>query len=279
MTVEPATSPALAPRGQCRRAVADLQRCRGPRRRRCARGARLTTLARRRPTSAWRWPSLWWCVRCGPVRCASTCGRSQPQLDDAGPATGPADRRLAGGGAGRAHCSVSPPVLRIDQEHLLYLDRYWREEEQVCADLLAGRPVARRRRRGLSAELTGCFPARLRRTAGGRAKSRCRSGLTVLTGGPGTGKTTTVARPAGAAGRAGRAPGRPRPRIALAAPTGKAAARLQEAVPLEVAKLAQSDRRAADGPAGDDAAPTAGLAARTPRRAFGTTAATDCRTT
>ena len=32
---------------------------------------------------------------------------------------------------------TSPPVLRLYEERLLYLDRYWREEEQVCADLLA----------------------------------------------------------------------------------------------------------------------------------------------
>src|SRR5262249_21127586 len=30
-----------------------------------------------------------------------------------------------------------PPVLRLYDDRLLYLDRYWREEEQVCADLLA----------------------------------------------------------------------------------------------------------------------------------------------
>jgi exodeoxyribonuclease V alpha subunit len=59
----------------------------------------------------------------------------------------------------------------------------------------------------------------------------------VVAGGPGTGKTTTVARivallleQAGAAGR------RP-PLVALAAPTGKAAARLQEAVQAESARL------------------------------------------
>ena len=57
-------------------------------------------------------------------------------------------------------------------------------------------------------------------------------GLTVLTGGPGTGKTTTVARLLALL-----AERQPRLRIALAAPTGKAAARLQEAVQLEVGKL------------------------------------------
>ena len=30
-----------------------------------------------------------------------------------------------------------PPVLRLYDDRLLYLDRYWREEQQVCADLLA----------------------------------------------------------------------------------------------------------------------------------------------
>jgi exodeoxyribonuclease V alpha subunit len=85
------------------------------------------------------------------------------------------------------------------------------------------------------------------------------SRITVLTGGPGTGKTTTVARilavlqdvldgvlpGTGAAARAaggGDAAGSGRARIALAAPTGKAAARLQEAVREEVARLEPQDR-------------------------------------
>ena len=62
--------------------------------------------------------------------------------------------------------------------------------------------------------------------------------MSVLAGGPGTGKTTTVAPAAGAAARA--APGRAR--IALAAPTGKAAARLEEAVRSSTASLPAEDR-------------------------------------
>ena len=54
--------------------------------------------------------------------------------------------------------------------------------------------------------------------------------VTVLAGGPGTGKTTTVAR---LLALLAEQPGPP-PRIALAAPTGKAAARLQEAVTAEL---------------------------------------------
>ncbi len=54
--------------------------------------------------------------------------------------------------------------------------------------------------------------------------------VTVLAGGPGTGKTTTVAR---LLALLHDQPG-PAPRVALAAPTGKAAARLQEAVAAEL---------------------------------------------
>ncbi len=89
----------------------------------------------------------------------------------------------------------------------LYLDRYWREERAVAADLN---------------ELT----------ASGR--------LQVIAGGPGTGKTTRVARMVAELLEQATAPGPHPPRrllVALAAPTGKAAARLQEAVHEETAQL------------------------------------------
>lgn len=54
--------------------------------------------------------------------------------------------------------------------------------------------------------------------------------LLLVTGGPGTGKTTTVARLLAASIEAARLRGEPAPRIALAAPTGRAAARLGEAI-------------------------------------------------
>lgn len=125
-------------------------------------------------------------------------------------------------------------------DHLLYLDRYWLEEQQVCDDVLglalAGHPES-------NPAVSRLFPAGYeeQRAAAEVALSQ---GLTVLTGGPGTGKTTTVARLLAvlveqAAGR--------RLRIALAAPTGKAAARLQQAVQLEVEKLASSDQEALSG--------------------------------
>ena len=54
--------------------------------------------------------------------------------------------------------------------------------------------------------------------------------LLLITGGPGTGKTTTVARLLAAQIAAAHASGHAPPRIALAAPTGRAAARLGEAI-------------------------------------------------
>ena len=66
--------------------------------------------------------------------------------------------------------------------------------------------------------------------------------LTVLTGGPGTGKTTTVARLLALLAEQASLAGQPPLRIALAAPTGKAAARLLEAVQLEVDNLDAVDR-------------------------------------
>ncbi|MDQ2636684.1 MAG: exodeoxyribonuclease V subunit alpha [Actinomycetota bacterium] len=124
-------------------------------------------------------------------------------------------------------------ALRVDGD-LLYLDRYWREEQQVCDDILAMLAAQPTR---ASADIDRLFPEGFeeQRAAAEVALSQ---GLTVLTGGPGTGKTTTVARLLALLA------GGSRLRIALAAPTGKAAARLQEAVQLEVDKLSAADRSA-----------------------------------
>ena len=65
--------------------------------------------------------------------------------------------------------------------------------------------------------------------------------LTVVAGGPGTGKTTTVARILALIDEQARAAGAPPPLMALTAPTGKAAARLEEAVHQEAAGLDVDD--------------------------------------
>src|SRR6202011_183935 len=123
------------------------------------------------------------------------------------------------------------------------LDRYWREEEQVCADLLAsigvGEPIDEN-------WLTGALDRVFRSEGYDEHRVAARIALsqwtTVLTGGPGTGKTTTVAALLALLSEQASLTGRPRPRIALAAPTGKAAARLQEAVQAEIDKLDAADR-------------------------------------
>jgi exodeoxyribonuclease V alpha subunit len=96
--------------------------------------------------------------------------------------------------------------------------------------------------------LDGLFPPAAAGEAGADwQKMACalaaRSGFSILTGGPGTGKTTTVVRllallqalalPRRHAGGAAR----PTLRIRLAAPTGKAAARLNESIAGAVARL------------------------------------------
>ncbi|SRX92117.1 putative exonuclease V (alpha chain) RecD (exodeoxyribonuclease V alpha chain) (exodeoxyribonuclease V polypeptide) [Mycobacterium tuberculosis H37Rv] [Mycobacterium shimoidei] len=132
----------------------------------------------------------------------------------------------------------NPPVLRLYDDRLLYLDRYWLEEKQVRDDLIAllGSKSAVK-----VPPLERLFPAGFekQREAAEIALSQA---VTVLTGGPGTGKTTTVARLLALVAEQAELAGTGRPRIALAAPTGKAAARLQEAVAHEVARLGAADR-------------------------------------
>jgi exodeoxyribonuclease V alpha subunit len=117
----------------------------------------------------------------------------------------------------------------------LYLDRYWREERRLAADLRAlsdGDPpdVAVD---VLAGGLVRLFPGE---TAGRQclaAAAAVLRRLAVVAGGPGTGKTTTVARIVALLAEQGAAP----PLVALAAPTGRAAARLEEAVHAEAAGL------------------------------------------
>jgi exodeoxyribonuclease V alpha subunit len=114
----------------------------------------------------------------------------------------------------------------------LYLDRYWREERQVAADLQALGGAESVDEARLAAGLDRLFGAAdegQRRAAATAVRRR----FAVVAGGPGTGKTTTVARiVALLAEQAGAMP-----LVALAAPTGKAAARLEEAVHAEARAL------------------------------------------
>ncbi len=142
-----------------------------------------------------------------------------------------------------AATAAGRPLRLVDG--LLYLDRYWRQEEQVRATLAqrAAAPPPDVDEGRLHVALDRLFRARQDGEgapdppddAQRRAVAVCTLRWTsVLAGGPGTGKTTTVATLLAVLRDQD-----PSLRIALAAPTGKAAARLSEA-------LAEVDLPAAD---------------------------------
>ena len=123
---------------------------------------------------------------------------------------------------------------------MLYLDRYWSEEQQVAADLLAlsDPPAGGVDIDLLASGLDRLFPggdgADLQRLAVAAAVLRR---FAVIAGGPGTGKTTAVARVLALLDEQASARGLRPPLVALTAPTGKAASRLQEAVHHEAGEL------------------------------------------
>jgi exodeoxyribonuclease V alpha subunit len=135
-----------------------------------------------------------------------------------------------------AASALAEGPLRLDGSWL-YLDRYWREERRVADDLLAigaeaatSMPVLRDGLERIFGDDTGGRQCLAAATAVLRR-------LAVVAGGPGTGKTTTVARIVALLAEQAAAAGRPAPLVALAAPTGKAAARLEEAVHEEARAL------------------------------------------
>jgi exodeoxyribonuclease V alpha subunit len=121
----------------------------------------------------------------------------------------------------------------------LYLDRYWAEEVGVARALraMAARPPSGVQADVLAGGLSRLFGAE----ASGRQSQAAATAVThrwsVVAGGPGTGKTTTVARIVALIYEQAAAAGGAFPLVALAAPTGKAAARLQESVHAEAATL------------------------------------------
>ena len=121
----------------------------------------------------------------------------------------------------------------------LYLDRYWCEEAEVAADLqtLSAEDPADVDDAVLTEGLSRLFGEQLGERQALASASAVLSRLAVVAGGPGTGKTTTVARILALLFEQAEAQGRPEPKVALAAPTAKAAARLLEAVRDETARL------------------------------------------
>ncbi|HWF17007.1 MAG TPA: exodeoxyribonuclease V subunit alpha [Acidimicrobiales bacterium] len=130
----------------------------------------------------------------------------------------------------------------------LYLNRLWLDEVAVGRDLLqraaATAPVVDGAllAQGLAAlfreDADDEDPDHLQPVAAATAVLRR---LSVIAGGPGTGKTTTVARVLALLEAQAAAGVGPAPLIALAAPTGKAAARLEEAVRAEAKGMKVDD--------------------------------------
>lgn len=122
--------------------------------------------------------------------------------------------------------------------HRLYLNRYWHYECRVAASIrqrAAHTEIVDCTR--ISGQLTQFFPAH--ENGPDWQKMACavalRGRLAIITGGPGTGKTYTVARLLALLFA-----NTPQPealRVALAAPTGKAAARLKQSIDQAIAGL------------------------------------------
>jgi exodeoxyribonuclease V alpha subunit len=125
---------------------------------------------------------------------------------------------------------------------LVHLERYWQQERTVAAHVDAalaapvGTPDADRLAAAADRLFPGAGPDRQRLAAVVAAHRR----FAIVAGGPGTGKTTTVAKLLAMAQDLADRP----LRVALAAPTGKAAARLTEAVAEARAALHPGDRAA-----------------------------------
>jgi len=138
--------------------------------------------------------------------------------------------------------------LVLDGERL-YLRRYWRDETLVALAVRQRAESARPVDVALARTwLDRLFPPNPETPGPDWQKLACavalRGSIAIITGGPGTGKTYTVARLL--ALLFATAPEASRQRVALAAPTGKAAARLKQSIDKALNELA--DRVGADLP-------------------------------
>ncbi|ABI56159.1 exodeoxyribonuclease V subunit alpha [Alkalilimnicola ehrlichii MLHE-1] len=137
----------------------------------------------------------------------------------------------------------SSPLVR--QEQRLYLRRYWDCEVRIGQALHRRMAAAADWQQGLDGEATRRWLERLFPAGGGAATDWQRlacalaagRGFTVITGGPGTGKTTTVLRLLVLLQALQQAAADAPLRIRMAAPTGKAAARLNASVAGALARL------------------------------------------
>lgn len=138
----------------------------------------------------------------------------------------------------------SPLVLAgSEQRPLLYLRRYWQYEQQIQASLqqrLARVETLPLQTQSLLASLFQPQPGQTPPSPDWQkiaSAIAARSGFAIITGGPGTGKTTTVVRLLALLQGLRLTQNQPPLQIRLAAPTGKAAARLNESLGNNIQQL------------------------------------------
>jgi exodeoxyribonuclease V alpha subunit len=131
----------------------------------------------------------------------------------------------------------APLVL---DRHRFYLRRYWHYECNVAQGILGRIHADSVPSDGLRDELQRLFPATIHASVDWPRVAcalAARGAFSVITGGPGTGKTTTVVRLLGLLQTLHMREHAPPLRIRLAAPTGKAAARLNTSIARQIARL------------------------------------------
>jgi len=139
------------------------------------------------------------------------------------------------GGEGDAEPGERPLVLHGQR---LYLRRYWNYERQVAAALQQRLQTPLALPENLPGQLQQLFADSQQQPDWQQLACAlaARGAFSIITGGPGTGKTTTVVRLLALLQAPAVAAGQPL-RIHLAAPTGKAAARLTESIGRQVGGL------------------------------------------
>jgi exodeoxyribonuclease V alpha subunit len=123
--------------------------------------------------------------------------------------------------------------LVLDDAGRLYLRRYWQLEQDIARQLAVrseAPPPVRDESQWISASLDRLFPGSPDAPQRQAARNALRHRVSLLCGGPGTGKTTTVAAIVALLIEGRLHDDEPPPKVMLLAPTGKSAVRLGEAV-------------------------------------------------
>ena len=135
----------------------------------------------------------------------------------------------------------SPIVLSLKEDgqaHRIYLRRAWQAEQTIEASIQARLTAQFEVPQDTEEKLNSLFGPVTAETDWQRiaCAKALRAGITLITGGPGTGKTTTVVRLLALLQRTARDQQHTL-RISLAAPTGKAAGRLSASIQMALANL------------------------------------------